>query len=298
MTVSVHSTVAEFRAACDAVRRGGSTLGLVPTMGALHAGHMTLIRTACRLATKVAVTIFVNPTQFGPGEDLAHYPRDPEGDRLKCEQAGASLIFAPAASEMYAPDDTTRVRVGKLSEGLCGASRPNHFEGVATVVTKLFVATGPCVAVFGRKDYQQLKVVERLVRDLLLPVRVVSCPIEREPDGLALSSRNTYLQVEARRRAVGIARGLTRAAVEFDRGERSVARLEGVVREELAAASLREDYVQVVDAESLEPLPRDSHVTGRALLAVAAFADNTRLIDNLVLGEDPPPRGAGANYDA
>ena len=163
MTLEVLRTVAEFRAACERARSIGS-LGLVPTMGALHRGHVALIEEARRRSVNVAVTIFVNPTQFGPNEDLARYPRDLEGDLEKCRGAGASLVFAPAALEMYPAGERTRVRVSELTEHLCGSSRPGHFEGVATVVTKLFAATGPCIAVFGRKDYQQLKVIERMTR--------------------------------------------------------------------------------------------------------------------------------------
>jgi pantoate--beta-alanine ligase len=294
MTLPVYATVGEFRAACEAIRGQGLTLGLVPTMGALHAGHVALVELAGRHASAVAVTIFVNPTQFAPGEDLGRYPRSLEQDRRRCQEAGAFCVFAPTDGEMYPADEATRVRVGRLSQVLCGVTRPHHFEGVATVVTKLFGAAGPCVAAFGRKDYQQLKIVERLVRDLLLPVRVVSCPIVREPDGLALSSRNAYLNPDARRRAVALSRGLAKATVSFDRGERSVARLESVVREELRMASLVEDYTHIVDAESLEGLPRDGRIESRAVLAVAAYADHTRLIDNVVLGEDHAPLTDGA----
>ena len=294
MTLPVYTTVGEFRAVCDAVRRQGLSLGLVPTMGALHAGHLALVELARRHAAKVAVTVFVNPTQFAPGEDLSRYPRALEQDTEKCERAGAFCVFAPSDGEMYAADDATRVRVGRLSQGLCGASRPHHFEGVATVVTKLFAVAGPCVAAFGRKDYQQLKIVERLVRDLLLPVRIASCPTVREADGLAMSSRNAYLSPDARRRAVSLSRGLAKATVAFDRGERGVASLELIVKEELQTASLVEDYAQVVDAESLSRLPQDGPVESKAVLAVAAFVDSTRLIDNVVLGEDHAPFNDGA----
>ena len=193
MTLPVLSGVAALRSTCDSIRRQGQTLALVPTMGALHAGHLSLIRRGIEVADQVIVTIFVNPTQFAPHEDFEAYPRSLDEDVAQCEQAGASLVFAPSQEEMYPPGNSTRVRVDGLSRYLCGESRPHHFEGVATVVTKLFAIAGPCSAVFGRKDYQQLKVVERLVTDLLLPVRVVAGPTYRHEDGVAMSSRNQYL---------------------------------------------------------------------------------------------------------
>ena len=284
MTLQVSRTVAEFRAACDRARSKGS-LGLVPTMGALHRGHVALIEEARRRAPSVAVTIFVNPTQFGPKEDLARYPRDLEGDLTKCRGAGAELVFAPDALEMYPEGERTRVRVSELTEHLCGASRPGHFEGVATIVTKLFAATGPCIAVFGRKDYQQLKVIERMTRDLLLPVEIVAYPTVRESDGLALSSRNAYLSDAERRRALAIPRALGAAAARFDAGEREVLALRLSVEQALCAAGLRVDYASVADAERLVPIADQARVGDRALLAVAAFAGATRLIDNVVLGE-------------
>jgi pantoate--beta-alanine ligase len=177
---AVHRTIAEFRAACDAVRAGGARLGFVPTMGALHAGHLHLVRVARRHAERVAVSIFVNPTQFGPNEDFARYPRNLERDVELWASAGADLVLAPTPAEMYPPGEKTRVRVAQLTEHLCGPFRPGHFEGVATVVTKLFAIAGACTAVFGRKDSQQLKVIERLARDLLLPVQVVGEPTVRD----------------------------------------------------------------------------------------------------------------------
>ena len=211
MTLELHRSVEEFRLACERVRQGGATLALVPTMGALHEGHLALMREAARQADVVAVTIFVNPTQFGPSEDLASYPRDLEGDLERCRSVGVSLVFAPADSDMYPGGDATRVRVSRLTDHLCGRSRPGHFEGVTTIVAKLFAVAGPCTAVFGRKDYQQLKVIERMTRDLMLPVRIVPHPTVREPDGLALSSRNAYLGADERARARAIPRALSRA---------------------------------------------------------------------------------------
>jgi pantoate--beta-alanine ligase len=284
MTLEVTRTVGEFRAACDQARKTGK-LGLVPTMGALHRGHVALIEEAGKRAATVAVTIFVNPTQFGPKEDLARYPRDLEGDLEKCRGAGARLVFAPAVEEMYPAGERTRVRVSELTEHLCGASRPGHFEGVATVVAKLFAATGPCIAVFGRKDYQQLKVIERMTRDLLLPVEIVAHETVRESDGLALSSRNAYLSDAERRQAQSIPRALAQAIARFGSGERGAGALRGPVENALTAAGLRVDYVTLAHAEQLVPIADEGRAPERALLAVAAFAGTTRLIDNVVLGE-------------
>ena len=288
MSVRVIHALEEFRAACDDVRRGGR-LGLVPTMGALHRGHLRLVERARELTDVVAVTIFVNPTQFGANEDLDRYPRDLSGDVAKCESAGASLVFAPDVAAMYPPGERTRVRVSGLTEALCGESRPTHFEGVTTIVTKLFAVAGPCTAVFGRKDYQQLKVIERMTRDLLLPVQVVGERTVREADGLALSSRNAYLSEEQRDSALGIARGLSSAVRAHRRGERSVGVLVAMVEERLRGAGLEKDYVTLADAETIATLSTKESCPDRALLAVAARCGHTRLIDNVVLGEDPAP---------
>lgn len=285
MTLPVYRTVDEFREACDAVRRRGA-LGLVPTMGALHEGHLALVREARRHADAVAVTIFVNPTQFGPGEDLDAYPRDLDGDVAKCEAAGATMVFAPPALAMYPEGASTRVNVYGLTDALCGASRPVHFQGVATIVTKLFAVAGPCVAVFGRKDYQQFKVIERMVRDLLLPVKVIGFPTVRESDGVALSSRNAYLSADDRQRALAIPRALDAATAAFEAGERRAGELVRVAADEIAAAGLRVDYVSIADAESIQPFADADTVGERTLLAIAAFAGSTRLIDNVVLGDD------------
>jgi len=262
-------------------------VGFVPTMGALHAGHLALAVEAKRRAGLVVVSIFVNPTQFGPSEDLARYPRDLEGDLRKLAPAGVDVVFAPDGAAMYPPGDETRVRVGATAAPLDGAHRPGHFEGVATVVTKLLGAVGPCVAVFGRKDYQQLLVVRRLVADLLLPVEIVGHPIVREPDGLALSSRNAYLSAGERTRALAIVHGLDAASRRFASGERAARTLEQIVRVGLEPAATSIDYVEARDADTLAPIAGD--VAGRAVLAVACRVGTTRLIDNVVLGEDPPP---------
>ena len=286
---AVHRTIAEFRAACDAARTGGARLGFVPTMGALHAGHLHLVRVARRHAERVAVSIFVNPTQFGPNEDFSRYPRNLERDVELLASAGADLVWAPTPEEMYPAGEKTRVRVSGLSEHLCGPFRPGHFEGVATVVTKLLAMAGPCPAVFGRKDYQQLKIIERLARDLLMPVTVVGEPTVRDVDGLALSSRNAYLSAEERARALASPRARAEAAAAFAAGQRRAGALIEPVRAALGAAGLRPDYAEIADADELFPLAPDAQVGDRALIALAAFCGTTRLIDNLVLGEDAAP---------
>jgi pantoate--beta-alanine ligase len=258
-------------------------------MGALHAGHLHLVKVARRHAERVAVSIFVNPTQFGPNEDFAKYPRNLERDVELLRAAGADMVLSPPADEIYPEGETTRVRVAGLTDYLCGPFRPGHFEGVATVVTKLFAIAGPCTAVFGRKDYQQLKVIQRLARDLLLPVQVVGEPTVRDSDGLALSSRNAYLSPEQRERALAIPRALAAAAAAFAAGERQAGALIEPVRAALAAAELRADYAEIADPERLFPIAQHERVGDRALVALAAFCGTTRLIDNLVLGEDAAP---------
>jgi pantoate--beta-alanine ligase len=287
--VEVYRSIPEFRARCEQLRHSGLRLGFVPTMGALHSGHLHLVEVARRHAERVAVSIFVNPTQFGPNEDFAKYPRNLERDVELLSSVGADLVLSPSADEVYPPGETTRVRVAKLGEHLCGPFRPGHFEGVATVVTKLFAIAGPCTAVFGRKDYQQLKIIERLARDLLLPVQVVGEPTVRDADGLALSSRNAYLSAEERARALAIPRSLARAAAAFRAGAREAAELIEPVRSALVSAGLRPDYAEIADADELFPFALDARVPERALIALAAFCGTTRLIDNLVLGEDAAP---------
>ena len=289
----VVTTAREMRAACDAARATPARVGLVPTMGALHRGHASLIEQAARRAGFVAVSIFVNPTQFGPHEDLARYPRTLDADVELARAAGASLVFAPPPGEMYPPGDETRVRVGKTADHLCGPHRPGHFEGVATVVAKFFAITGPCLAAFGRKDYQQLRVVARMIADLHLPVELVPVPTERESDGLALSSRNRYLSPGDRDRALAIARGLAAAVRAFEAGERRAGALRELARGPVAASFDSVDYVEVADADTVVPLDDDADAGRRALLAVAARLGTTRLIDNVVLGEDAAPLGAG-----
>lgn len=279
----------EARAACEAARAAGQRVALVPTMGALHEGHLALVRAARGHADFVMVSIFVNPTQFGPKEDFGRYPRDLEGDVAKLE--GASAVFAPEANAMYPAGDETRVNVGALAAHLCGPHRPGHFEGVATVVTKLFAIAGPCTAVFGKKDYQQLAVLRRIATDLFLPVKVVGHPIVREPDGLAMSSRNAYLSAEERGHALALSRGLSLAARAFERGERSAGVLRRLAAGEVEPVATSIDYVTIADAGALVPLADDAAVSaaGRAVIAIACRIGATRLIDNLVLGEDPAP---------
>ncbi len=288
-TIEVCTSVSQFRSATDAARSLGGGLGFVPTMGALHAGHLRLVEVAKRHAGRVSVSIFVNPTQFGPNEDFERYPRTLERDVELLRGVGADLVFAPPADEIYPAGERTRVDVAGLADHLCGPFRPGHFQGVATVVTKLLVAAGPCTAVFGRKDYQQLKIIERLARDLLLPVRVIGEPTVRDADGLALSSRNAYLKPDERARALSIPRALAAAAAAFDAGQRDASALIEPVRAALAAAGLRADYAEIADPDRLSPLEPGAHVGARALIALAAFCGTTRLIDNLVLGEDAAP---------
>lgn len=265
-------------------------MGVVPTMGALHRGHLTLVEEAKKRAQVVVTTIFVNPTQFGPNEDLARYPRDLEGDLAKCTSAGADLVFHPSdASVIYPPGDETRVRVPETAKHLEGSFRPTHFEGVATVCAKLFLAVGPSVACFGRKDYQQLQVIKRMVRDLFLPIEIVGIPTVREPDGLALSSRNAYLSVEDREKARAIPRGLAAAVVAWDKGERRTDELTKIARAPIESVATSIDYVACADPSTVAPCPQGSSAGERVLLAVAVRIGTTRLIDNVVLGEERGP---------
>jgi len=255
-------------------------------MGALHDGHLALVAEARRRVGPdgfVLVSIFVNPTQFGPTEDLAAYPRDLAADLARCATVGVDAVFAPSAAAMYPPGDDTRVTVGALSEGLCGAWRPTHFAGVATVVTKLFALAGPCVAVFGRKDYQQWRLLARLVRDLWLPVEVIGLPTVRDTDGLALSSRNRYLSPADRARAAAIPRALALASAAWDAGERHPRALEALCRAHLEAHCDTVEYVEARDADDLSA--RDAPDPKPLVLAVAVRVGSTRLIDNRVLGE-------------
>lgn len=287
--MQVLSDPGQFRAACDQARRDGKTVGLVPTMGALHDGHLALLRAARERCDFVVASIFVNPTQFGPNEDFSRYPRPLERDLWLLGESAASAAFTPSVEGMYPAGDRTRVRVSGLTDALCGPFRPGHFDGVATVVSKLFGITGPCVAFFGRKDYQQLQVVRRFASDLHMAVEVVGVPTIREVDGLARSSRNTYLATEQRQHALCLVTGLRAAHAAFAAGERDAETLRKLARGPVEAVATRIDYVEVAGADDLVPVPAGEKTGDRAVLAIAAWIGTTRLIDNVVLGEDPQP---------
>jgi pantoate--beta-alanine ligase len=277
---------AAMRAYAEDKRRDGMTVAVVPTMGYLHEGHLSLLREGRRRSDLLLMTLFVNPTQFGPNEDLDRYPRDEAGDLAKARACGVDAVFAPPAAAMYPPGHQTRVAVRELAAPLCGASRPGHFDGVATVVTKLFHVTLPHVAVFGQKDFQQLAIIRRLVADLDFDIEVVGMPIVREPDGLAMSSRNAYLSAGERAQATCLSRGLAAASAAFDAGERSAAALVAAARAVVAAAPLaRIDYLELRDAATLAAVER---VERTGVLAAAAFFGKTRLIDNTVLTPPAP----------
>jgi pantoate--beta-alanine ligase len=276
---------ARWQARCQEAREAGARLALVPTMGYLHEGHLSLMREARRRADERGqrrglslATIFVNPTQFGPGEDLSRYPRDLEGDLAKCAAAGVDWVLAPDdPAAMFAPGHQSWVTVEQVSQGLCGAARPGHFRGVATVVAKLFNLTRPHLALFGEKDWQQLQVIRAMVKDLAFGLEVVGMPIVREPDGLALSSRNAYLSPDERARALALSRALAEAREACAAGRRDAGALRAQARARLEAAAARVDYVEVVHPESLTPV--ETAAPGCVML-LAAFVGTTRLIDN------------------
>ncbi|HZW81378.1 MAG TPA: pantoate--beta-alanine ligase [Candidatus Deferrimicrobiaceae bacterium] len=279
--MKVCKTIVDMRAACEAARRDGKRLGFVPTMGALHEGHLSLVRAAKAGCDTVAASIFVNPTQFGAGEDLAKYPRTFERDRDLLEREGVSLLFAPSVEEMYPESAMTRVTVEGLSDKLDGRSRPGHFRGVTTVVAKLFHVVDPDVAFFGQKDAAQVAIIRRMVRDLKFAVEIVACPIVREADGLAMSSRNAYLDPQERKQALVLHRSLMRVRKLFEAGERSAEKLIAAGREEITGEkSVLLDYFEVVNPESLDAVET---VGSGVLVAVAAFVGTTRLIDNVSL---------------
>ncbi|HSY92381.1 MAG TPA: pantoate--beta-alanine ligase [Candidatus Binatus sp.] len=283
--MKICTTIHEMRNACRAVRRAEKRLGFVPTMGALHEGHLSLVRAARAASDVVAASIFVNPAQFGPNEDLAKYPRTFQRDceMLEGEGEGVELLFAPVLEEMYPAGAATWVTVEGLSEKLDGRSRPGHFRGVTTVVAKLFNIVEPDAAFFGQKDAAQVAIIRRMVRDLNLPVEIVVCPIVREPDGLALSSRNAYLNPEQRRQALVLHRSLMRVQELASAGERDAARLAAAGRAEFPGeTAVRLDYFEIVDPDTLDPI---EDISGGALVAVAAYVGSTRLIDNILLGK-------------
>jgi pantoate--beta-alanine ligase len=277
------NTIEEMRTLCRAATRAGKRLGFVPTMGALHEGHRSLVRAARVSCDIVAASIFVNPTQFGPHEDLAKYPRTFDRDRALLEKEGADLLFAPSVDEMYPAGAVTWVTVEGLSDKLDGRTRPGHFRGVTTVVAKLFHIVEPNAAFFGQKDAAQVAIIRRMVRDLKFAVEINACPIVREADGLAMSSRNSYLDAKQRVEALVLYRSLTKIKENWDAGERDAAKLlEAGCKEFAAEKSIYLDYFEIVDPASLEPL---GQVASGALVAVAAFVGTTRLIDNIVLSE-------------
>ena len=287
--MQVETQIAPSREAVRAAQRGGGVVGLVPTMGALHEGHLSLIRAARERCTFVAVTIFVNPTQFAPGEDYETYPKTAEADLAACEAIGVDLVFTPAVETVYPPGCQTSIHVGGVTEGLCGLRRPGHFDGVATVVAKLFHILPADLAFFGEKDYQQLVMVRRMVRDLNLPIEIVACPTMREPDGLAMSSRNAYLSDRERRQAVSLSRALLRAADRMAVGERDAAEATRAIREEILAAGPADiEYVEVVDTDTLERL---NIVDRPARICLAVRIGSCRLIDNVGVGAETVDSG-------
>ena len=285
--MSTMRTVADLRSLLAPARRAGLTIGLVPTMGALHEGHLSLIRHAHAHCDRVVVSLFVNPAQFNERADLDTYPRREQDDAALAAAAGADVLFAPTVEEVYPPGFATSVEVLGLTDRLEGAARGSrHFRGVTTVVTKLLCMAMPDVAYFGQKDAQQVLVIRRLVQDLNLPVRIESRPTVREPDGLAMSSRNVLLSAEERSRALELSAALARAARLAEAGERSAAALLEAARETLRIAGVRPEYVALVEPDTLEPVQR---LDGEALLAIAARIDDVRLIDNAILSTSPQP---------
>jgi len=279
-------TVAALREHLGAERRAGRTIGLVPTMGAFHSGHVSLMERARRETDVVVVSLFVNPTQFGAGEDLAAYPRDEARDAAIAAEAGVDVLFAPPAEEVYPDGFQTTVHVGALAEPLEGARRPGHFDGVATVVTKLLNMAQPDVAFFGQKDAQQALIVRRVVRDLDLPVRIEVCPTVREPDGLAMSSRNAYLGPGDRERAVALRRALEAAETAVAGGERDARAVAAAAHAALEPYGVEPEYLALVAADTLAPVDR---IDGAALLALAARVGGARLIDNTLLSTNGRP---------
>ncbi len=274
--------IREMQKISDKLRKEGKRIGLVPTMGYLHEGHVSLVRKAKERSDSVVASIFVNPTQFGPGEDFERYPRDEEGDKAKLDKAGVEFLFIPEAKEMYPPRYQTYIEATEVSKGLCGDFRPGHFRGVATVVAKLFNIVKPHVAVFGEKDYQQLLVIKRMVEDLNFDIEIIPGTLIREEDGIAMSSRNTYLPPADRKRATVLHRSLEKGKNLFESGERKTSALVHAVRKNIESVEgVSVQYVEIRDAETLE---RVEQVSGPAVIAVAAIVGPVRLIDNIVIG--------------
>lgn len=274
-------TIPETRAVIAQARASGKRIGFVPTMGYLHEGHLKLIDIAKQHSDFVVVSIFVNPTQFGPQEDFAAYPRDFERDRKLCEAQGADLIFAPDVSEMYPERSFITFQIEKLADRLCGARRPGHFNGVILVVSKLFNIIQPDIAVFGQKDAQQLIIIKRLVRDLNFPVKIISAPTVRESDGLAMSSRNVYLNSEQRAQSTVLYRSLQRAKALIESGERNPQKIIAAIEQLITTASeARIDYIEIVSVRDLQPR---EYLDGQVLIALAVYFGKARLIDNIIL---------------
>ena len=279
--MEVIKSIPEMKEKSLSFKKGGETIGFVPTMGYLHEGHLSLVRLARKKADRVVVSIFVNPLQFGPSEDYNIYPRDLERDLALLEKERVDVVFIPDEEEMYPPDFQTYVEVTKLTQGLCGAYRPGHFRGVTTVVLKLFNIVKPDLAVFGEKDYQQLRVIQQMVKDLNLDVEIIPHPIVREESGLAMSSRNTYLSEEERHSAVALYQSLKMAERVIFEGERDAERVRTLIKDYLEKFPHNKvQYVEIVDPETLE---RVSEINGPVLIALAVFVGSTRLIDNRLI---------------
>ncbi len=279
--MNIISTINEVREQIKEWKKQGLTVGLVPTMGYLHEGHKSLIDAAVKENDKVVVSVFVNPTQFAPGEDLETYPRDLDRDAALCQEAGAALVFHPEPSEMYYQNYSTYVDMRTLTQGLCGKTRPTHFSGVCTVVSKLFHIVQPDRAYFGQKDAQQLAVIKHMVEDLNFDIKIVGCPIIREEDGLAKSSRNTYLNEEERKQAVILNQALQKGKEQIENGERRSSQIKQMIIQIIETMPLAKiDYVEIVDFQTLESI---EEIKGELLVAVAVYIGKTRLIDNFIM---------------
>lgn len=279
MSIKIVHTIKEVKNEIKNWRKQGASVGLVPTMGYLHEGHKSLIEKASKDNNKVVVSVFVNPIQFGPNEDFDTYPRDIENDKKLCESAGASIIFNPSPSEMYFDNFCTCVNVENLTQGLCGEKRPGHFKGVCTVVSKLFNIIRPDCAYFGEKDAQQLAVIKRMIRDLNFDIKIVGCPIVREEDGLAKSSRNLYLSNEERKAALVLSKSLKKAKTALESGERNAETIKKIIEDTINKETLSKiDYVSIVNSDSLETV---CTIENSILIAMAVYIGKTRLIDNL-----------------
>jgi len=279
--MDVIETVREMQATAEALRQAGQTIALVPTMGYLHEAHLELMRVGKRHADKLVISIFVNPTQFGPSEDFNRYPRDPEGDLDKAKSVGVDIVFMPPVEEMYPHGFQTTVSVSQLSQHLCGLSRPGHFDGVATVVCKLFNITKPHIAIFGQKDYQQLSIISRMVMDLNMDIQIIGVPTVREPDGLAMSSRNAYLSQDQRPSALCLKQSLDLASRLVEEGHQKASDIKKAVEDLIRSHPYTEiDYVSICDPVTLEEI---DHVEKSTLLALAVKVGQTRLIDNCIL---------------